>query len=169
MKLIKKLLFIGVLFLGLSATQAQTKMAHINTDDLVRAMPETKQMEDELKKVGQAYDTEYKSQVNELQAKLQKYDSEAPTQTDAENQRRAQEVQELRNKIELYAQTAQQEIQKKQFDLLKPIEEKATKAINDVAAEKGILYVFDSAPGKGLLVYKGEDLLPAVKAKLGIK
>ncbi|MCB0472913.1 MAG: OmpH family outer membrane protein [Flavobacteriaceae bacterium] len=168
MKLLKNLLLIGVIFIGYT-TQAQVKIAHINTDELVQAMPETKQMQDELKKVAQAYDAEYKNQVSEYQTKAQKYDQEAPTQTDAENQKRAQEMQELSNKIQLYGQTAQQELQKKQFDLLKPIEDKATKAINDVAAEKGIQYVFDSSPGKGLLVYKGEDLLPAVKAKLGIK
>ena len=75
----------------------------------------------------------------------------------------------MNKKIQLYAQTAQQELQKKEFDLYKPIAEKAEKAINDVAAEKGFQYVFDSSPGKGLLVYKGEDLMTAVKAKLGIK
>ena len=42
-------------------------------------------------------------------------------------------------------------------------------AINEVAKEKGIVYVFDSAPGKGLIVFdKGEDLLKAVQAKLGM-
>ena len=95
MKLFKNLLLIGALFLGFSALQAQTKIAHISTDELVNAMPETKQMQDELKKVAQAYDTEYKNQASELQAKAQKYDAEAPTQTDAENQKRMEEVNEL--------------------------------------------------------------------------
>ena len=59
-------------------------------------------------------------------------------------------------------------MQKKQNDLLIPIIEKAQKAIQDVAKEKGIKYVLDSAPGKGLIVFDGEDLLPAVKTKLKI-
>ena len=69
----------------------------------------------------------------------------------------------------MYAQTAQQELQKKEFDLYKPIAEKAQKAIGDIAAEKGFQYVLDSSPGKGLLVYTGEDLMASVKAKLGIQ
>ena len=169
MKSIKLLLLASVLFLGFNAVSAQSKIAHINTEALVAAMPETKAMQEELKKIAQTYDTEYKSQGNALQAKLQKYDAEASTQTDTENAKRAKEVQDLQKKIQVYATTAQQELQKKEFDLYKPIAEKAQKAIADVASEKGIQYVFDSSPGKGLIVYQGEDLMTAVKAKLGIK
>ncbi len=57
-------------------------------------------------------------------------------------------------------------MQKKQAEGLEPIIEKAQKAIEEVAAAKGILYVLDFY-GKGLLVKKGEDLYDAVKAKLG--
>ena len=144
------------------------EVAHIDSEQLLMAMPETKSMEDELKKVQQTYADEYNAQATALQAKLKKYDAEAPTQTDAKNEERRVEVEELKNKIQKYAQTADQEIQKKRFDLLKPIVEKAQKAVSDVAAEKGIKYVLDSSPGKGLIVFEGEDLLPAVKAKLGI-
>lgn len=169
MKLFRNLLLVSVLFLGFTATQAQSKIAHINTQELVSAMPETKQMEEELKKVAQAYDTDYKTQTNELQAKLKKYDAEAPTQTDVENEKRRIEVGDLQKKLQLYAQSAQQELQKKQFDLYKPIEEKAQSAIKEVAKAKGIEYVFDSSPGKGLLVFTGEDLMAAVKTKLGLQ
>ncbi len=169
MKLFKNLLLGSVLFLGAMTTvNAQSKVAHINTQELVAAMPETKQMQEELKKVAQAYDTDYKEQGNSLQAKLQKYEAEAATQTDAENQKRGAEVQELQKKLQLYAQTAQQELQKKEFDLYKPIGEKAQSAIKEVATSKSIQYVLDSSPGKGLIVFEGEDLMPAVKAKLGI-
>ena len=155
------------LMLAFNTVQAQ-EVAHIDSEQLLMAMPETKAMEDELKKVQQTYADEYNAQATALQAKLKKYDAEAPTQTDAKNEERRVEVEGLKNKIQKYAQTADQEIQKKRFDLLKPIVEKAQKAVSDVAAEKGIKYVLDSSPGKGLIVFEGEDLMPAVKAKLGI-
>jgi outer membrane protein len=47
--------------------------------------------------------------------------------------------------------------------------EKAQKAVSDVATEKGVKYVLDSSPGKGLIVFEGEDLMPFVKTKLGIQ
>lgn len=59
-------------------------------------------------------------------------------------------------------------MQKKYQEKTIPILQKAEDAIKAVAAEKGIIYVFDAAPGKGLIVYeKGEDIYDAVKAKLG--
>jgi len=154
--------------MAFNTVQAQS-VAHIDSEQLLMAMPETKAMETELKKVQQTYADEYNAQATALQAKLQKYDAEAPTQTDAKNEERRVEVEGLKQKIQKYAQTADQEIQKKRFDLLKPIVEKAQKAVSDVATEKGVKYVLDSSPGKGLIVFEGEDLMPFVKTKLGIQ
>lgn len=147
---------------------AQAQVAHINSEELVAAMPETKAMGEELKKTGQSFDTEYKAQASALQAKLQKYQTEAATKTNEENEKRQQEVGEIQQKLQLYLTSAREELQKKEFNLLKPIIDKAQNAIKAVANEKGIKYVMDSAPGKGLIVFDGEDLLPAVKAKLGL-
>lgn len=169
MKLFRKLFVVVILFTAFSTIQAQ-KVAHIDSEQLLMAMPETTAMENELKKVQQTYADEYNAQVTAIQAKVKKYELEAPTQTDIKNQERQAEVQALQQKIQKYAQTADQEIQKKRFDLLKPIVEKAQQAVKDVATDKGAVYVFDSSPGKGLIVFdKGEDLLPAVKTKLGIQ
>ena len=156
------------MFFAFNTIQAQS-VAHIDSEKLLMSMPETKAMETELKKVQQTYADEYNAQATALQAKLKKYDAEAPTQTDAKNEERRTEVQTLQQKLQKYGQTAEQEIQKKRFDLLKPIVEKAQKAVQDIAKSKGIKYVFDSSPGKGLIVFDGEDLMPAVKAKLGIQ
>ena len=168
MKLLRNLIVVFVLFTAFNTIQAQ-KVAHIDSEQLLMAMPETKAMETELKKVQQTYADEYNAQATALQAKLKKYDAEAPTQTDVKNEERRVEVQGLQQKIQKYGQTAEQEIQKKRFDLLKPIVEKAQKAVADVAKEKGVKYVFDSSPGKGLIVFDGEDLMAAVKAKLAIQ
>jgi outer membrane protein len=166
MKNIKQILVAIVLFTTGFVSQAQ--VAHINSEELVASMPETKAMQDQMKVLGQSYDTEYKAQAQALQAKLQKYQTEAVNKTNEENEKRQQEVAEIQQKLQLYLKSAQEELQKKEFDLLKPIIEKAQTAIQDVAREKGIKYVLDSAPGKGLIVFEGEDLLPAVKTKLGI-
>jgi outer membrane protein len=54
--------------------------------------------------------------------------------------------------------------------LIQPVMEKARKAIEAVAKEKGLLYVFDMSQGNP--VYASEeslDILPLVKARLGLK
>ena len=69
-----------------------------------------------------------------------------------------------------YQATAQQQVDAKSNELVKPITDKARVAVNDVAKEKGITYVLDSSQGSALLVSnEGDDLTASVKTKLGIK
>jgi outer membrane protein len=75
----------------------------------------------------------------------------------------------MQQRIQNYQQTAQQQLQTKQTELLKPVFDKAEKAVADVAKEKGLIYVFDI--GTKVVLYKSNDsmdILPFVKTKLGI-
>ena len=105
--------------------------------------------------------------VAEYQTKLQKYEQEAPTAGDALNDTRSKEMQDMGNRIQQFQQTAQKELGQKEMDLYKPIMEKAQKAIQKVAKEKGFNYVLDATTGSGLLVADGTDLLADVKKSLG--
>jgi len=67
-----------------------------------------------------------------------------------------------------YRETAQQDLQKKETELLRPVYEKARTAIQKVAREKGYDYVLDSTTGTGVLLADGHNLMPDVKKDLGI-
>ena len=157
-----------VLFFALSFSAfAQSNIAHINTTELVAAMPEMNDAKAELEKLAKTYETDIQTMAAELQSKVQQYDTEAPAQTDEENAKRLQEVQGMEQSIRQYQGQAQQELQKKEFDLLKPITEKAQAAINKVAASLGFEYVLDSTQGQGVIVASGKDLMEEVKKELG--
>ena len=66
-----------------------------------------------------------------------------------------------------YSDGAQQQMRNKQQELMQPIQEKAIKAIGEVAGEKGLLYVIDDA----VAIYispDAVDVMADVKKKLGI-
>ena len=168
MKHFKTLLLVAIFTIGLGSVANAQKTGHINTDKLLSEMPATKQMKAELEKLSKTYRDDIEAMVKKLQAKVKKYDAEGKSQTQEVNQKRAIEVQQDRQKIGQAEQAASQEMQKKYQEKTLPILKKAEQAIKDVAAAKGIIYVFDSAAGKGLIVFeKGEDIYGAVKAKLG--
>ncbi len=167
MKNFKTLLLIAVFTLGLGGVANAQKMGHIDFEKLVAEMPQTTQLKTDMEKLGKTYQDEVESMGKKLDAKMKKYTAEQNTQTKEINEIRAKEVQQENARYEQLRQTAYQDMQKKQADGLKPIIAKAQKAIEEVAAAKGILYVFDASVGKGLLVKKGEDLYAAVKTKLG--
>ena len=168
MKQLKTLLFACLLFVGMtSISTAQTKIAHINTTELVEAMPEMKSAQAEIEKLSKTYEAEIKTMMTDLQNKVKQYQAEMDTKTEEENATRAQEVQQIEQSIRQYQGSAQQDLQKKEAARLKPIFDKAKAAIDKVAKAQGFQYVLDSTQGGGVLVADGTDLLAAVKAELG--
>lgn len=169
MKKLKLIAIAVVLFVaGTSLTNAQAKVAHINTQDLVEAMPEMKAAQSQLDKLKKTYDTQLKDMYKELETKAKQYDSEAATKTDEENQKRVEEVGGMQKNIQAFNQQALQDLQKKEVDILQPILDKARQAIQKVARAQGIQYVLDATPGGGILLADGKDLLADVKKELGI-
>lgn len=168
MKQFKNLLFAAAIFFGaVSISNAQSKVAHINTQDLVASMPEMKEAQAQMEQLGKTYEAEIKELATALQNKMKVYDAEAASQTDEENAKRVQEVQSMEQNIRQYQANAQKDMQQKELDLLKPITEKAKAAILKVARAQGFDYVLDSSQGGGVIMADGKDLLADVKQDLG--
>ena len=168
MKQLKTLLFATVVCLGtISFSQAQSKVAHINVQELISAMPEMKSVQSELETLSKTLQTSIQDMVTELQNKSQQYGAEAPTKTQEENNKREQELQTMEQNIMQYRDNAGQEFQQKQQDLMKPITEKARTAILKVSRAQGFDYVLDSSSGVTILA-DGKNLLDDVKKELGI-
>ncbi|RNL77896.1 OmpH family outer membrane protein [Sinomicrobium pectinilyticum] len=168
MKQLKTLAIAFVLAVGaVSFAGAQSKVAHINVQQLVEDMPEMKAARAELEKLEKQYSADLQSSGQELQNKIKLYESEAGTKSEDENRKRAEEVQGMQNNIMQARQTAEQELQKKQMELIQPILEKAQKAIQKVGRAQGFQYVLDSSPNSGILLADGKDILADVKKELG--
>ena len=151
-----------------SFTNAQSKVAHIASQELIEQMPAYKEAMNQLEKLQKTYDTEIKDMVAEAQATMQRYEAEAQSKTDEENAKRATELQQTQRTIGEYRQNAMQELQKKEMELLQPVYEKARTTIQKVARAKGFDYVLDSTTGTGVIMADGYNLMPDVKKELGI-
>ncbi|MDF0715724.1 OmpH family outer membrane protein [Muricauda sp. 334s03] len=168
MKNVKRIAVALVLFVAATGfVNAQSKVAHINVQQLLSEMPEMKAAQAELKKLQETYQADIQGSMTELQNKYTQYQNEATSKTREENEQRAVELQGFEKNIEEAQQKAMQDMQKKQQELFAPISEKAKAAIEKVAAAEGYEYVIDASPGLSLIVAKGKDLLPAVKQELG--
>jgi outer membrane protein len=168
MKQFKKLLLVAVFMLGVGGVANAQKIGHVDTAKLFQEMPGTIKMKAELEKMSKTYRDDIGALEKKLQDKLKKYEAEAKAQTPETNAKREAEVRQEAARIQQAKQFATQELQKKEAELSNPLILKAQKAIKDVAADKGLTYIFNSAPGGGLIVFdKGIDIYTAVKAKLG--
>lgn len=164
MKQIKTLLIAAIALISVQATNAQSKIAHVDTNEIMSKMPAVIDGQNQLKKLGETYDKDYKALVDEYQAKVKKYDGEAEKATDAVNQTRQVEVQDMIKRINEFEKTAQADLQKKEAEIMKPITEKVRASIEKVGKAKGFQYVLNA---DSLLLKDGTDLTPDVKKDLG--
>lgn len=164
MKQFKTLLIAAIAFLGAQTINAQAKVAHVDTYEILTKMPAMIDAQNQLKKLSETYDKEYKTLVDEYQAKVKKYDAESSTVTDAVNQTRTTEVQDMIKRINEYKETAQGDLQKKETELMKPLQEKIKTSIQKVGKAKGYQYIMNA---ENLLLADGPDLTADVKKDLG--
>jgi outer membrane protein len=164
-------LVILVAFFG-QRTMAQTvKFAHINSDELIQALPEFDTAKVQLEKFQKELVNALELMQVELRNKSDVYQKESKNYTEVVRQTKEQEMIDMNNRIQEFQQNAQNQLQEKQATLFQPIYTKVDKAIKDVGKENGFIYVFDIA--KGSLLYfdetKSTNIMALAKTKLGIK
>jgi outer membrane protein len=163
MKKIKTLLIATALFFGANSMNAQTKTAHIDVNELLAKMPEMTSAKAQLEKLSKTLDAEYAKMVTEYQEKMKKYEAEAQTATQALNETRAKEMQDMGQRIQQFRDGASKQLQEKEAEIVKPIMDKAKTAIIKVGKAKGYQYVIDSASA---ILADGPDLMLDVKKEL---
>lgn len=150
-----------------SFAQAQ-KFGFVNSAALLAEMPEVKQadanleaLQTQLQKKGQGMLKTLQDDFTEIRRKMDAGEL-SPQQQETESQR----LQAEEAKIAKFEQDMIKQVQDKREELLNPIYEKVNQAIEAVAKENGMQFIFD----QGVLLYgdESQDMSSAVKAKLGI-
>jgi outer membrane protein len=163
------LIFAALIIHSAAANAQAQKFGHINSAELIQSMPETKSADSALAKYRKSLEDQLKTMTAEYQTKLQTYQTQAETMEPAIRKIKEKELDDLGTRIQDFQQTAQESIQKKKEELYGPVLKKADAAVKAVAKEKAYSYIFDTNGGIVLYAPDGDDILPLVKAKLGIK
>ncbi|MBK8226096.1 MAG: OmpH family outer membrane protein [Flavobacteriales bacterium] len=162
-------LSVALLLCGAQAATAQSaKLGHIDRQRLLLTLPERKGAEEKMQEFAKTLDERLKAMGAEYQAKVADAQARAETMTQTEKEMVVREINELEQRIQAAQEKAQEDLAKQEEELLKPMIEKTNQAIKDVADEKAFTYIFDVSTGMVLYFDKGEDIMPLVKAKLGI-
>jgi len=145
--MMKRMILAMAIFSMAFALQAQ-KFGHVTSETLLQAMPE--------------YDS--------ARVKIEAFNQAETTMSDLIKEAKASEIQEMQTRLQNFSQTANQDLQQQQMVLIQPVMDKARQAIDAVAKEHGLIYVFDLSQGNP--IYTSEeslDMEPLVKAKLGLQ
>ncbi len=159
------------LFGRTSLAQSQ-KIGHINLQELVSAMPESDSAQVLLQKTQKEMEGTYQQMQAEFNKKFEDFNKNSKTYNELVKTTRETELQDLNKRLQAFQTNAQQNLQQLNQKLLKPILEKANKAIADVAREGKFTYILDTNAAGGTVLYSGPDavdILPVAKKKIGVK
>lgn len=166
--MLKKVLAVMAVTMLLPALAAAQKFGTIDVNAIFTAMPETTAAQTQLQEVSKKYEAEYKKLEEEVNKKVQEFQALAADTPQSIKDRRQQEIQELAQKVETFQNTASQDMQRQQQQLMAPIQQKIQDALKAVGQEGGYTFIFEN----GMAAFQGTDVVdvtPAVKAKLGLK
>ncbi len=170
MKSVFKICVLGILLFSAGFANAQApKFGHIDMQALVQIMPERTVAEKQFLAYQKEIEDAYGIMQKELQAKFVDYSAKKDSMSETMRRMKEEDLNAMQERVQTYSQSAQQQLQTKNAELYKPILEKADKAVKDVGAEKGLIYVFDMSAR--VILYNSKesvDILPFVKTKLGI-
>ena len=172
---------VALLALGGNAMAQKTiKLGHINSNDLMQIMPgrdsaqaalqkDVDELKAELEEEVSDLEQELKNMQAELEKRYNEYQAGQAGWSDLIKQTKQSELQDMSARIEQFQQNAQKQLQEREAAVLKPIIDRAKKAIEDVAKENGYTYIFDAGVGTLLYSQDSDDIMPMVKKKLGLK
>ena len=166
----KKIIIALLMALPFTAMAADLKIGVFNSQEIITIMPEYNAAMSELENMNLKFQTEGKKLQEELEKKYQEYTSTAETLEPAIRQYKETELARLQQSIQEFATSAENNIKKKQQDLMMPIINKINQAIKKVGDENGFTYIIDNAAN--IIPYvapSAENVLPLIKKALNIQ
>ena len=164
----KKLVIFLLMMFPLGLFAQESKIAIVNTAEVMQAMPEFADMQKQMQEMEANYQKELKVMSDEYNKKYADFIAQQDSLTENIRLRRMQELEDINQRSQNFIQVSQQDFNKKQGELLTPIQEKLRNAISAVGKENGYLYILDPQ----IVLYKSDAAIDAtaqVKAKLGIQ
>ena len=156
-------------FCGLTAN-AQAKFGHVNTQEIIQAMPEYAAAKADIDKLTSQYEADLKAMQDELQKKADAFDKEQATLPDNIKQRRQTELQEMYQKIQQSYQDNQQALQKASSEKMQAITAKVLDAIKAVGQAGEFVMINEINAGIPYIsTTLSTDVTAQVKTKLGLK
>jgi outer membrane protein len=147
-----------LLAFGFAGAGAQMKIGYINSESIMQVLPEAIDAQKSLDVLVAGWEAELQKMQSEWKRKFDEYDKRKliltdQVRSDQERQLREldQSITEFRNKK--FGQGG--ELFQKQNDVMKPVQNKMFKVLEDIAKEDGYDYVFDRS-GEILLLYANE-------------
>lgn len=152
-------------FLGLATVNAQVKVAYVSADSVLNSLPETAVKQKELEAYAKVWQTTLEEKRADFNKKVKEIQDGQQTLPPVILKQKEQDAMNLQQSLVKEEQTAQEDIAKKEQELLGPLLQKIRDGIDKVAKENGYSFVLPA----NVLLYADEqhDITNRVITHLG--
>lgn len=162
-----------VLALLFPVTLLAQKFGYIDTDYILRHMPEYASAQEELNRVSSQWQIEIEGKYEAIRMLEQAYQAEKILLTTEMRQRREDEVKQKRTEAQQMQKAkfgVEGELFQRREELIKPVQDALYTAIEELASQRGYMVVFDKSNQSNMLYTNPKfDLSDDVIKKLGYK
>ncbi len=164
-----KKISLALLFLlpAMFVSAQEIKLGYVNYGEIFMAMPEIANVEKQLADFSEQNKKFLEDMEKEINDKSLKYEQNKATMSESIRAASENELAEMSRRYQTTYQTLMAEGEKKQQELLKPIQEKLLAAIEAVGKKNGFLYIFTQET----ILFKSDkaiNVAPLVKKELGL-
>jgi len=166
--MLKKILLAVLFFMPTAFISAQEiKLGYVNATEIMMVMPEIADYEKQMADYNEQNKKFLEDMDKEINDKYLKLEQERATLNQSIISAREQEIAEMQRRLQTAYQTFMSDGEKKQQELLKPIQEKLLAAIEAVGKKNNFLYIFTQET----ILFKSDkaiNVAPLVKKELGL-
>lgn len=172
-----------IILIGAGKSYSQAKVAYVDSEIILKQLPESQKIQKDMEALQKVYLDTIGTKENEIKAQAEAFkvkyeDAQKKVESgqikgEAELKALNEEMQNLQREIQtngealdIYKQKVQNDLLNTQQELFKPVRDKVTKAIEDVAKDMKINFVFDKANGSLIYGDKESDITFKVLDKL---
>ena len=170
----RKVIFLILTMVVLSGTSlGQIKIGYVDSDTIMNNLPDAQDARQKLDGIIREWQTELTKLENDWKTKYEDYEKRKLIMTDQTRAELESELVKLEQQISEYREKkfgTNGELFQKQDEIMKPVQNKVFTAIQDVAQEEDLDFVFDRSGDIMLLYAKEEhDLTARVLEKLKLE
>ena len=167
------LIVLGLLLVLSSATLAQLKIGYIDSETIMKKLPDAQDVQRKLDDLVKSWRTELLKMQSDLKNKQADFEKKKLIMSDKTKKEKSDEINKLSRSIDLFRNKkfgVRGELFQKQNTLMKPIQNKVFTAIKDVAEEEDFDFIFDRTSDVTMLYAKEKyDITSLVLEKLKLE
>ncbi len=135
-----------LVLLGAAALEAQTpRIGYIDSQAILQEAPGAQEAQAEFERNMQAYQEEIQRMGQELEGLIEQYQQQQATLSPEARERREQEIRQKERSYQERVEEMEMEAQQRQQELVGPILDRMSGAIEEIRAEGGYTMIFDVA------------------------